>query len=250
MNSELEVRKVPELTLTSDHRVCGGGTAAGFSRFVADAIEHPVGLMEGHLVLKTLLSSRLDPKLGGMDSTRAVAGYRKLSRLSRGMLITALLRAGGAKVGDGLEAEPGATFRWGGHRGITIGSGVRLGRGVVVDVPAGAELRIGDRVKVMHYTVIAVAESLSIGSDTQIAEHVSVRDSDHGLSAAGLIREQNVSTPVAIGADVWIARGSAVLRGAVLGDGAVLGANSMARGEVEPGFIMVGSPARPIRRRV
>ncbi|GAC1499892.1 MAG: hypothetical protein NVS2B15_22490 [Pseudarthrobacter sp.] len=39
--SSLAVRKVTELTLTFDHRVCDGGTAAGFLRFVADAIENP-----------------------------------------------------------------------------------------------------------------------------------------------------------------------------------------------------------------
>lgn len=41
VDGELAVRKVTELTLTFDHRVCDGGTAAGFLRFVADAIENP-----------------------------------------------------------------------------------------------------------------------------------------------------------------------------------------------------------------
>ncbi|MDR6555741.1 pyruvate dehydrogenase E2 component (dihydrolipoamide acetyltransferase) [Arthrobacter pascens] len=41
VNGELAVRKVTELTLTFDHRVCDGGTAGGFLRFVADAIESP-----------------------------------------------------------------------------------------------------------------------------------------------------------------------------------------------------------------
>ncbi|MDI3196316.1 dihydrolipoamide acetyltransferase family protein, partial [Pseudarthrobacter sp. AL07] len=41
VDGELAVRKVTELTLTFDHRVCDGGTAAGFLRFVASAIENP-----------------------------------------------------------------------------------------------------------------------------------------------------------------------------------------------------------------
>ncbi|WP_140416484.1 dihydrolipoamide acetyltransferase family protein, partial [Arthrobacter globiformis] len=41
VNGALAVRKVTELTLTFDHRVCDGGTAAGFLRYVADAIENP-----------------------------------------------------------------------------------------------------------------------------------------------------------------------------------------------------------------
>ena len=39
VNGQLAVRKVTELTLTFDHRVCDGGTAGGFLRYVADAIE-------------------------------------------------------------------------------------------------------------------------------------------------------------------------------------------------------------------
>ncbi|HEY8699623.1 MAG TPA: dihydrolipoamide acetyltransferase family protein [Arthrobacter sp.] len=45
VDGELAVRKVTELTLTFDHRVCDGGTAAGFLRFVADAIEMPTTLL-------------------------------------------------------------------------------------------------------------------------------------------------------------------------------------------------------------
>jgi pyruvate dehydrogenase E2 component (dihydrolipoamide acetyltransferase) len=41
VNGELAVRKVTELTLTFDHRVCDGGKAGGFLRYVADAIENP-----------------------------------------------------------------------------------------------------------------------------------------------------------------------------------------------------------------
>lgn len=41
VDGELAVRKVTELTLTFDHRVCDGGTAGGFLRYVADAIENP-----------------------------------------------------------------------------------------------------------------------------------------------------------------------------------------------------------------
>ncbi|MEA5453653.1 dihydrolipoamide acetyltransferase family protein [Sinomonas sp. JGH33] len=41
----LAVRKVVELTLVFDHRVCDGGTAGGFLRYVADAVEHPGSIL-------------------------------------------------------------------------------------------------------------------------------------------------------------------------------------------------------------
>ncbi|WP_461169407.1 dihydrolipoamide acetyltransferase family protein [Arthrobacter sp. Z1-15] len=41
VDGALAVRKLTELTLVFDHRVCDGGTAGGFLRYVADAIENP-----------------------------------------------------------------------------------------------------------------------------------------------------------------------------------------------------------------
>lgn len=43
--SELAVRQVAQLSLTFDHRVCDGGTAGGFLRFVADCVEQPAVLL-------------------------------------------------------------------------------------------------------------------------------------------------------------------------------------------------------------
>lgn len=42
---ELAVRRVTQLSFTFDHRVCDGGAAGGFLRFVADCVENPVRLL-------------------------------------------------------------------------------------------------------------------------------------------------------------------------------------------------------------
>ncbi len=42
---ELAVRHVVQLSFTFDHRVCDGGTAGGFLRYVADCVEHPAVLL-------------------------------------------------------------------------------------------------------------------------------------------------------------------------------------------------------------
>lgn len=42
---ELAVRQVVQLSLTFDHRVCDGGTAGGFLRYVADCVESPSVLL-------------------------------------------------------------------------------------------------------------------------------------------------------------------------------------------------------------
>jgi 2-oxoisovalerate dehydrogenase E2 component (dihydrolipoyl transacylase) len=45
VDGQLAVRKISELTLSFDHRVCDGGTAGGFLRMLADYIEQPVNAL-------------------------------------------------------------------------------------------------------------------------------------------------------------------------------------------------------------
>ncbi|HEX6343140.1 dihydrolipoamide acetyltransferase family protein [Umezawaea sp.] len=45
VDGQLAVRKVCELTLAFDHRVCDGGVAGGFLRYVADRVESPVSAL-------------------------------------------------------------------------------------------------------------------------------------------------------------------------------------------------------------
>ena len=41
VDGEIVPRKITQMSFVFDHRVCDGGTAAGFMRSVADAIENP-----------------------------------------------------------------------------------------------------------------------------------------------------------------------------------------------------------------
>ncbi|MET0135375.1 MAG: dihydrolipoamide acetyltransferase family protein [Kibdelosporangium sp.] len=45
VDGQLAVRKVTQLTLAFDHRVCDGEVAGGFLRFVADCVERPMALL-------------------------------------------------------------------------------------------------------------------------------------------------------------------------------------------------------------
>ncbi|MEU4660121.1 dihydrolipoamide acetyltransferase family protein, partial [Streptomyces sp. NPDC023723] len=45
VDGELTVRRLCQLSLSFDHRVCDGGTAGGFLRQVADLVERPVSLL-------------------------------------------------------------------------------------------------------------------------------------------------------------------------------------------------------------
>lgn len=170
--------------------------------------------------------------------------------LVRGVLWTLLIRLLGGRVGRGLMVDRGVTFRYLPTKRISIGSNVYLGRGVVIDVNRRAELTLGPDVLISHFTVVAASASISIGASTQIAELCSIRDSDHGMEPGQTIRSQPLrSSPVTLGEDVWIGRGSAILRGASVGSGTVVGANSLVKGAVDRDLVVAGSPLRTIRSR-
>lgn len=52
-----------------------------------------------------------------------------------------------------------------------------------------------------------------------------------------------------IGNDVWIGQNSVILPGVHIGDGAIIGANSVVGGDVAPYTIVVGNPAKVLRKR-
>jgi len=54
---------------------------------------------------------------------------------------------------------------------------------------------------------------------------------------------------IILGNDVWVGSGALVLSGVSIGDGAVIGANAVVASDVRPYAVVVGNPARELRRR-
>lgn len=159
------------------------------------------------------------------------------------------------------------------HRGagVRIGSTVRidgtparieLGAGVTIEGPStlavtdgggltGAHLRIGAGTYVGEFANLRCGGApIRIGARCLIAQHVSIVGSGHGTAAGTPIGAQPwYGTGVIIGDDVWVGAGAIVLPDSRIGDGAVIGAGAVVRGAVEPGTIVAGVPARPVRHR-
>lgn len=71
------------------------------------------------------------------------------------------------------------------------------------------------------------------------------------LGMPGAFRDGHPATKgdIVIGNDVWIGRGATVLSGVRVGNGAVIGAEAVVTQDVRPFAIVVGNPAREVRRR-
>lgn len=71
------------------------------------------------------------------------------------------------------------------------------------------------------------------------------------LDLPGALEDGHPATKgdIEVGHDVWIGRGARIMSGVTVGNGAVVGAAAVVAGDVRPYAIVVGNPAREVRRR-
>jgi len=112
-----------------------------------------------------------------------------------------------------LSAEPQGV--------LTIGDGCSINYGTMLS--AASRVRLGDRVMIGNYCVIC--DTIVPGAD-------------------------EVPRPIEIGDDVWLAIRVTVMPGSKIGAGAVISAGSVVDGEIPPGVLAAGVPARVIRPAV
>ena len=63
------------------------------------------------------------------------------------------------------------------------------------------------------------------------------------------VKDLPIKGDTIIGNDVWIGQNSGILPGVCVCDGAIIGANSVVGSNVDPYAIVVGNPAREVRKR-
>jgi acetyltransferase-like isoleucine patch superfamily enzyme len=131
---------------------------------------------------------------------------------------------------------------------LIIGERVTLSDGCALEVGPWGRLILGDGVFIGRHSVVVAQQLVDIGADTLIAEHCSVRDQDHHLDPEERAREVAARTsPVLIDSRVWVGAGARILKGSQVGSGSVVAANAVVRGQVPPGVVVGGVPARILR---
>lgn len=136
------------------------------------------------------------------------------------------------------------------NAGITIGSGVFIGRNSILSCKNG-DIAIADGANIGFNCEVFSASRVTIGRETLLAAYCYVIGGDHDFSNphAPVLEQGRTSTGVAIGAGAWLGAGAKILDGVTVGDGSIIGAGAVVRDAVPAGAIAVGIPARVVGER-
>ncbi len=108
----------------------------------------------------------------------------------------------------------------------------------------------GSRVCIGAYCAIADDVLMTVGGDHPVA-WTSTYPFRIKFDLPGAYTDGHPGTKgnIEVGNDVWICRGVRILSGVRIGHGAVIGAYAVVSKDVRPYAIVVGNPAREVRRR-
>jgi acetyltransferase-like isoleucine patch superfamily enzyme len=156
------------------------------------------------------------------------------------------------KVGRGFVIYPPTHLS--GLRYVIVGDNVMIRSGVRIEAIAGygyePQIVIGDNVNIEQDVHIVSHRCIRIGSDVSITARCAIVDVTHGYRCKGKIGEHidNDDRPVSIGDGCFLGIGAVILPGVCLGSGCVVGANAVVNTSFPERTVVVGVPARSIRR--
>lgn len=141
-----------------------------------------------------------------------------------------LLRLAGAKIGKGtiiMDVEFTNLYHYG-FKKLLVGDHCFFGDGVMLDVRGGIEIN----------------NAVTVSNRVSIVTHINVGYKDHPLQKVYPTSEKKV----VIQDGVYVGTGAIILPGVTIGKQAIVGAGAVVTRDILAKSLVVGVPARPIRK--
>ena len=134
-------------------------------------------------------------------------------------------------VGFGYEKNPHGEYELIPHIGnVLIKKNAHIGNNTCIDRAVMGSTVIGENVKVDNLV--------------HIAHGVEIKDN------ALIIANAMLGGSVTVGKNVWVAPSSAIINKATLGDDSLIGLGAVVVKNVEPQSVVVGNPAKPLKKKL
>lgn len=136
------------------------------------------------------------------------------------------------------------------NAGITIGSGVFVGRNTILSCKNG-DIEVGEGANIGFNCEIFSASRVRVGASALLAAYCYLIGGDHDFSDASrpVLEQARVSAGISVGGGAWLGAGAKVLDGVEIGAHAVIGAGAVVRESVPERATAVGVPARIVGTR-
>lgn len=129
------------------------------------------------------------------------------------------------------------------------GDNVSIHKGTYILSPQN--MKLGNNISIHPMCYLDATGGIEIGNDVSIAHSVTVMSTSHSYSDREVpIKDQMLEAKkTKINNNIWIGAKSMILAGIEISDGVVVGASSVVTKDVEKESIVVGNPARILKKR-
>ena len=139
----------------------------------------------------------------------------------------------------------------GNFKRIFIGKRVRIFPGARIEVIGNnASIVFEENISIGQNLHITSASQLLVGKNTTILESVMITNIDHDYQEIDkhILEQKHIISETKIGENCFIGYGAVIQAGTILGKQCIVGANAVVRGTFPDYCVIVGVPARIVKR--
>ena len=114
----------------------------------------------------------------------------------------------------------------------------------------GDGIRLGEHVFVNANCTFLDGGYITIGAHTLVGPCVQIYTPHHPMNYLERRGSKEYAYPVTVGEDCWIGGGAIICPGVTIGNRCVIGAGSVVTKDIPDDSVVVGNPARVVRKQV